>query len=191
MSKSAILLAGVALAVVLGRAPAQNPSAQGAAAPGTPAATAAAPGSADTQNPADIVQAAAQGMLNALDKDRATYKRDPAKIRQLVDQYLLPHWDTEYSARLVLGKFWRTATPDQRQRFIEAFYHSLLANYGSALAEFTSDRLKIFPTNLDASTDRAVVRTEVKTDSGERISVNYAMRKTANGWKAWDVNIDG
>src|ERR1700746_2722092 len=110
MSKSAILLAGMALVLALGRALAQNPSAQGAAAPATPAA---APGSADSQSPADIVQAAAQGMLNALDKDRAAYKRDPAKVRQLVDQYLLPHWDTEYSARLVLGKFWRTATPDQ------------------------------------------------------------------------------
>ena len=192
MSKAAILLSGIALALALGDAPAQNPSAQGAPRPATPAgAAAAAPGTADSQSPSDIVQTAAQGMLNALDKDRAAYKRDPAKVRQLVDQYLLPHWDTEYSARIVLGKFWRTTTPDQRQRFIDAFYHSLLANYGSALAEFTADRLKIYPSPGDPGKPTATVRTEVKRDTGDRVSVNYYMHKTPQGWKAWDVVIDG
>jgi phospholipid transport system substrate-binding protein len=191
MSKAAIFLGGIALALALTRAPAQNPTAPGAPVRGTSAATAATPGSADTQSPTEIVQAAAQGMLNALDKDRAAYKRDPAKIRQLVDQHLLPHWDTEYSARLVLGRFWRTTTPDQRQRFIEAFYHSLLANYGSALAEFTADRLKIYPSPADPGKPIATVRTEVKRDNGDRVSVNYYMHKTPQGWKAWDVVIDG
>ena len=191
MSKAAILLSGIALALALGGAQAQNPSAQGAPGPATPAGAAATPGTADTQSPSDIVQTAAQGMLNALDKDRAAYKRDPAKVRQLVDQYLLPHWDTEYSARIVLGKFWRTTTPDQRQRFIDAFYHSLLANYGSALAEFTADRLKIYPSTADPGKPTATVRTEVKRDTGDRVSVNYYMHKTPQGWKAWDVVIDG
>jgi phospholipid transport system substrate-binding protein len=91
----------------------------------------------------------------------------------------------------VLGLHWRTATPDQRKRFVDAFYHSLLNNYGAALSEFTSDKLKIFPANVDPGSDRASVRTEVKRDNGDRIAVNYAMRKTPTGWKAVDVNIDG
>ena len=126
-----------------------------------------------------------------LDKDREGYRKDPAKVDQLVSKYLLPHFDTDFSAQLVLGQYWRTATPEQRQRFIDAFYHSLLKNYGSALAEFTADRLKIFPTKVDGDATRATVRTEVKRDNGDRVSVNYYMRKTAEGWKAWDVVIDG
>ena len=54
-------------------------------------------------------------------------------MRKLVDEILLPHFDTDYAARLVLGKHWRTATPEQRKRFIDAFYQSLLRNYGEAL----------------------------------------------------------
>jgi phospholipid transport system substrate-binding protein len=108
-----------------------------------------------------------------------------------VDKYLLPHFDTEYAARLVLGQYWRTATDDQKKRFIDAFYHSLLTNYGAALADFTSDKLKVFPTNLAPGDDRATVRTEVKRDNGDRIAVNYSLRKEADGWKAYDVNIDG
>jgi phospholipid transport system substrate-binding protein len=150
-----------------------------------------APPAAEGPGPTEVVQTAAQGMLGDLDKDRDAYRRDPAKVGQLVDKYLLPHFDTEFAARLVLGVHWRNATPEQRKRFIDAFYHSLLTNYGAALVDFTSDRLKIFPTSVDPGAARATVRTEVKRDNGDRVSVNYYMRKTAQGWKAWDVVIDG
>jgi phospholipid transport system substrate-binding protein len=141
--------------------------------------------------PSDVVKASAEGMLKELDANRAMYKKDPAKVSALVDKYLLPNFDVETSARAVLGLNWRKATPDQRKRFVDAFYHSLLSNYGAALVDFTSDKLKIYPTNVDPGADRATVRTEIKRDSGDRISVNYQMRKTPTGWKAIDVVIDG
>jgi phospholipid transport system substrate-binding protein len=184
-------LSGIVLALGLVAAQAQSPVTQGTPAQGTPATNAAGTGAATEPGPSEVVQAAAQGMLQGLDRDRAAYKRDPAKVGELVNTYLLPHWDTEYSARLVLGKYWRTATPEQRQRFIDAFYHSLLANYGAALSGFTADQLKIFPTNVDPAKPTATVRTEVKRDNGDRVSVNYYMHKTPQGWKAWDVVIDG
>jgi phospholipid transport system substrate-binding protein len=160
-----------------------------AQAPAPAAAPAAA--AATSENPSEIIQTAAQGMLSELDKDRAGYQKDPSKVNALVNKYLLPHFDSEFSAQLVLGQYWRTATPDQRKRFIDAFYKSLLNNYGAALSDFTADRLKIYPTAVDANSPRATVRTEVKRSSGDRVAVNYYMRKTAEGWKAWDVVIDG
>jgi len=192
MSNPSSLMGGLVLALTCAWAQAQAPQpAQSPPAGSTPAANAAAPAAGSEQGPTEVVQAAAQGMLTDLDKDRAAYKRDPNKVGQLVDKYLLPHFDTEYSARLVLGKYWRTATPEQRQRFIDAFYHSLLSNYGTALAEFTADRLKIYPSTVDPSKPIATVRTEVKRDNGDRVAVNYYMHKTSQGWKAWDVVIDG
>jgi len=175
MRYSSLLLAGLCLGATL--ALAQAPTA--------PA------GAAATEGPGEVVQNAAQGMLHDLDQDRDSYRRDPQKVGALVDKYLLPHFDTEYSARLVLGQYWRNATPEQRQAFVNAFYHSLLTNYGSALVDFTADRLKIYPTNVDANATRATVRTEVKRDNGDRVSVNYYLHKTPQGWKAWDVVIDG
>lgn len=181
MRHSIVLLIALGLSTGVAGAQAQNPPAQQNA----PTASAA------TEGPTEVVQTAAQGMLQALDKDRDTYRRDPAKVGQLVDKFLLPHFDTEFSARLVLGQHWRDATPDQRQRFINAFYHSLLNNYGAALSGFTADRLKIYPTKVDPDTTRATVRTEVKRDNGDRVAVNYYLHKTPQGWKAWDVVIDG
>jgi phospholipid transport system substrate-binding protein len=154
---------------------------------------AAAESSASTpamQDPTEVVHAAALSMLGELDKDRQTYRRDPAKVALLVEKYLLPHFDTEFAARMVLGRHWSVATPEQRQRFIAAFYHSLLTNYASALADFTSDRLQILPARVAPDATRATVHTKVKGSNG-MVAVDYELRKTPQGWKAWNVIIEG
>jgi phospholipid transport system substrate-binding protein len=141
--------------------------------------------------PRELIEASAQKMLDALEANRAEYRKNPKKVERLVDEVLLPHFDTQYAARLVLGRHWRTATPEQRQKFVDAFYQSLLENYGAALVEFTADRMVVLPFKGDSTADRATVRTEVKRNDGTRVPVNYSMRKTEQGWKAWDVTIEG
>jgi len=106
--------------------------------------------------PQELIETSARRLLEALDTDRAQAKKDPARVRKLVDEILLPHFDTDYSARLVLGTHWRTATPEQRRQFIDAFYQSLLRNYGSALADFTADRLVVLPFRGDLASGQAV-----------------------------------
>jgi len=154
-------------------------------------ASAAVAQDANASDPSQLLEKAAQDMLKDLEAHRAEYRKDPSKIDALVEKDLLPHFDTEYAARLVLGPHWRDATPDQRKRFIDAFYHSMVANYGKSLVNFTGDRLKVFPTKLGADADRTTVRTEVKRDNGSIVPVNYNMHKGPDGWKAWDVVIDG
>lgn len=153
--------------------------------------TLGAANAADEPGPKELIEASAQKMLKELDANRAAYRKEPKRVHQLVDEVLLPHFDTTYAARMVLGKHWRTATADQRQRFIGAFYQSLLENYGSALLEFTADKLVVLPFKSEPNATSATVRTEVKTSSGTRVPVNYTMRKTESGWKAWDVTIEG
>ena len=160
----------------------------GAYAADTPVAPTAAP---STLGPQELVENSAKRMLQELDANRAMYTQDPAKLDALVANVLLPNFDTEYSARLVLGQTWRTATPDQRKRFVDAFYHSLLRNYGAALVDFTADRFIILPYKGDPNDNMATVRTEVKRSSGEKVPVNFSLRKTDGVWKAWDVVIEG
>jgi phospholipid transport system substrate-binding protein len=141
--------------------------------------------------PQELIEKTSRQLLEALDADREQARKDPARVRKLVDEILLPYFDTDYSARLVLGKHWRNATPEERQRFVDAFYQSLLRNYGSALAEFTADRMTVLPFRGDLASGQATVRTEVKRSNGTRVPVNYTLRATPAGWKAWDVTIEG
>src|SRR3569833_552750 len=147
--------------------------------------------SATEQAPSDIIQSAAQRTLIEMQSNRDAYRNDPSKLRRLVDKYVLPHFDAEYAARLTLGQYWRKTNPEQRKRFMNAFYHSLLKNYGNALFEFTPDQLKVFPTAVDPGADHATVRTQVTGHNADRIAMNYLMHKTPEGWKVYAVKVDG
>jgi phospholipid transport system substrate-binding protein len=159
----------------------------------TPAATAANanPVAVVATDPGQLIDTVAQAMLHELDAHRADYRQDPAKVNALVDRVLLPHFDTDYSARLVLGRHWKSSTAEQRQHFVDAFYHSLLNNYGKALLDFTADRLKVLPYKGDPAATSATVRTQVRKNDGTIVAVNYSLHRTATGWMAWDVVIEG
>ena len=178
------MTSSLALVALLGAAPLTAALAQSTP---KPAATAAVPG----PGPQEMIQKVAQDLLRELDANRAAYTKDPKQLRALVDRHLLPNFDVDYAARLVLGKNWRTATEAQRKRFIDAFYQSLMRNYGDAIVEFKADKLKILPFRGDPASGSATVRTEITRDNGTPVPVNYSMRATPQGWKAWDVTIEG
>ena len=173
-----IVSAALALMLAAGAAPAA-------------VADAVAGNAAPAQDPAQLVQSSAEDLLKELDANRPAYRKDPKLLRQLVDKNLLPHFDVPYAARLVLGVHNREITPEQRQRFIEAFENSLLQNYGSALVEFTANRLKVLPSHVDPNEKSTTVRTEIRRDEGDAVQVDYTLHLTPEGWKAWDVVIQG
>ncbi len=142
-------------------------------------------------SPDKVVESVAHQVLADLDINRETYRKDSSKLRQMVDKYLLANFDAEYAARLVLAKNWRTATPEQRKQFVDAFYQSLLQNYGNSLLDFTADRLKILPYQGKPDATVATVRSEIRRDNGIKVPVNYTLHKTPTGWKAYDITIEG
>jgi phospholipid transport system substrate-binding protein len=140
--------------------------------------------------PQELMEQVTRDMQQAIDAERDALAKDPARLRALIDQLLLPHFDTDYAARMVLGRHWRDATDSQRKRFIEAFYQSLMKDYGDAMLQFKRDQLKILPFRGDPAANTATVRTEVMRD-GKVVPVNFTLRRTPQGWKAWDVTIEG
>lgn len=153
-------------------------------------AVASAP-AATVQDPQQQMTDLANRLVKELDAQRPALKKDPARVYALVDSLLTPNFDLEYAGRLVLGTHYRTATPEQRSRFVRGLYRSLLKTYGAAVLDFTADRMKFLPYRPDASPDTATVRSEIRRDDGTRVPVNYVMRRTADGWKTWDVVIEG
>jgi phospholipid transport system substrate-binding protein len=178
----ALLLVGLGAGGVHAQAPANTVA---------PPPAVARSATVDASTPNALIESAANAMLRELDARRAEFRKEPAKVYELVDRILLPHFDVDYSARLVLARNWRTATPDQRKRFIDAFYRSLLNNYGDALVDFTGDRIKVLPGKVDPAATTATVRTEVRRANGQKVPVAYTLRRTEAGWKAWDVVIEG
>jgi phospholipid transport system substrate-binding protein len=151
----------------------------------------AAPGADAQLGPQDLMVQISNRMFAAIDKSRAEIRKDPTKSYPLINEILLPHFDVDYASQLVLAQYWRTATPDQKKRFVAALYNALLRTYGGALAEFTADRLKILPFKDEPGSSTATVRTLVTRSSGAVVPVDYRLHKTDEGWKAYDVVIEG
>jgi len=165
--------------------------ASGAALAADPAPATGTPAAVDASGPSQLIESSANILLTGIDQHRAEFRKDPTGLYKLVESTLLPNFDTPYAAQLVLGKHWRTATAEQRKRFVDAFYKSLLYTYGDAMIDFTGDRLRVIPTKVAPADVRATVRTEIKRSNGTTVQVNYTLRKVNEVWKAWDVVIDG
>jgi len=144
-----------------------------------------------TEGPSQVVQSVAQSFLQDLNAHRAEYTQDPQLLRKAVDRDVLPYFDIQFAARLVLARYWRTATPEQRKQFVSAFEDSVFANYGRALLSFQASHFQVLPTRTSPDATQAIVRTVVRRDDGSTVQVNFALRKTPEGWKAWDVIIEG
>ena len=185
MTSQYLRLRFVAAAVIaaLAGAPAVA-SSPPAAASGTEAETA-------TADPQSVMIDVSARLFAALDANRAALRRNPEAVYPIVEQIVFPHFDLEYATELVLAQHWRTATPEQRLHFIEALYHALLRTYGSALVDATADRVRVLPFRGDPSASQVAVRTQVTRSSGSVVPVEYRLHRTAEGWKAFDVVIEG
>ena len=143
-------------------------------------------------NAQDMVRDAATQAIGALKERKAELERNPAEIYDFVQEYLLPHFDFEYSSRLVLGRHWRQASPEERERFQEAFQRTLIRSYASSMLQYSDQAINFLPYRETPGSDETTVKTEVEVDSGKPVAVDYNLRRDENGdWKVYDVIIDG
>ena len=156
------------------------------------AVTAAAASTADMRDPLTIIQETATQILETLDDRRDEFTADPQLLRDVVREDLMPLLDVDYSARLILGKAGRDASPDQLAAFSEAMSSVLINRYADGLLEFRSDeQLEVLPMKGNNTDKLTRVRTRIKLQNGGFTPVDYSFRKTGEGWKAFDVTVEG
>ena len=143
------------------------------------------------QSPNDVVAEA----LNLLDQEiktrRAELKNDKQALYTVIDDILLPRFDRKFAAQLVLARHWRSASDEQKTRFIEAFYATLVHRYADGVLQFNLDKMKILSFRGDEPEKRTVVKTTVLLDDGTEVPVQYAMVERSQGWLMYDVKIEG
>jgi len=116
---------------------------------------------------------------------------NPARTRELIDEFITPHVDLEGFSKLVLGKYWRRATPEQQRQFLTHFHALALHTYATALTADTDIPIKYLPMREESRENFATVRTIVPLAAGDGANVNYRLYCRNNAWKLFDVNIAG
>lgn len=144
-------------------------------------------------SPIVVIEQAAEGLQKELIGKQEYYAENSGELYELIDRVLLPSFDVQYAGKQVLGKtHWTASTEDQRERFVAAFYSFLIKTYAKGILEFDQDKLIVHQEPSYSKDGRkALIRTELIIQSGDNVRINYAARITDNGWKIYDVRIDG
>ena len=143
------------------------------------------------ESPNDVIQSAADELTAGLEGRKDELAADRDALDALIDQILMARFDKRYAAQLVLGKHWRSASDVERSEFIDAFYGSLLRQYGNGVLQFNQDSLEILPFRGDDTKKRTTVKTIVRLEDGTKVPVNYAVVKRDSGWMMFDITIEG
>ena len=141
--------------------------------------------------PSEVIHEAIDLLTEGLDVRREEFASDKDVLYSFIDGILLSRFDRRFAASAVLTKHWRTATDEQKARFVEAFYITLVHRYADGLLEFDTDRIEIMPYKGNARKRTTEVKTRVRLDDGTRIPVHYTLVNREDKWRMFDVKIEG
>jgi phospholipid transport system substrate-binding protein len=124
--------------------------------------------------------------------DKDLQAGNSAKVVDLAEQKVLPHFDFTRMTRLAVGRNWQQATPAQREALTKEFRTLLVRTYSSSLSQYRDQKIQVKPMQASPGDEDVIVRTAIVQENGPQIPIDYRMEKTKEqGWKVYDVVIDG
>lgn len=143
-----------------------------------------------TDTPDGLIKQVSTEVIEAVKADKAIQAGDVNKIIALVDAKVMPHVNFNRMAAAAVGRPWRSATAEQKQKLETEFKTLLVRTYAGAMGQVKDQTVQLKPFRGDPNAKEAVVRTEVK-GRGEPIQLDYRLEKSDTGWKVYDVNVLG
>ena len=144
----------------------------------------------NTLTPEQLVRKITDDVLAAVQQDKALAAGDREKALALAEQKILPHVDFREAARLAVGRTWNTATPAQQERITKEFRSMLVRIYANAVDTYRGQTMRVLPVRMDPAATEATVRNQYIRPGQPPVPVEYAMRKTPEGWKIYDITVE-
>jgi phospholipid transport system substrate-binding protein len=142
------------------------------------------------EGPDALIQRIAAEVIAAVKADPAIQAGDIGKVVPLVDTKIMPYVNFTRMTASAVGRFWRQATPEQKQKLLAEFKTLLVRTYSGALGQVKDQTLMLKPQRSSSTDTEVVVRSELR-GKGEPIQMDYRMEKTESGWKIYDLNVLG
>lgn len=146
---------------------------------------------AQMQEPDALIRDTVKEVLDVVKQDKDIKAGNQKKILELVDAKVLPHFNFERMTRLAVGKAWRSASAGQRATLVAEFRTLLVRTYTNAFTGYRDQTVEVKPFKMPAGADEVTIKTIISKPGGQPIAVDYEMEKTPNGWKAFDLIVEG
>jgi phospholipid transport system substrate-binding protein len=130
-------------------------------------------------------------VLDILAKDREIRSGSRARLIEVIEAKVLPHFNFGSMTALAMGQNWSKATPEQKKRLMEEFRTLLVRTYASALAAYSEQRFDYRPLRARPTDTDVTVNVRVIQSGAQPVPIDYSMEKTAAGWKVYDVMVGG
>jgi phospholipid transport system substrate-binding protein len=141
--------------------------------------------------PDAMIKQVSADVIDSVKSDKAIQAGDVSRIQTLVDTKVMPHVDFQRMTQSVIGKYWRTATPDQQARLQAEFKTLLIRTYSGALTQVKEQTtVNVKPMRSAPEDSDVTVRTEIRT-TGDPVQLDYRLEKLPAEWKIFDVNVLG
>jgi phospholipid transport system substrate-binding protein len=156
------------------------------------ASSTAIPASADEVSPDALVRKTTEEVLTIVRGDKEMREGNVARIVQLIEEKVAPHFDFERMTRLAVGRSWREASPGQRENLVREFRTLLVRSYSAAFTAYTGIAVEYRPYKMNPGATETTVQTLIKLPGGAPpMGVDYDMGITTGGWKVYDVRVAG
>lgn len=116
---------------------------------------------------------------------------NPDKLDQLIDEKVMPRVNFQKMTQLVVGRPWRTATPEQREQVTQEFRVLLVKTYSGALSQVGDQRLEVDRLRARPEDTDVIVTSRVIQKSAPPVDLAYRVEKTESGWKIYDLSVLG
>jgi len=145
----------------------------------------------DAGAPDVLVKNVTLEVVDLITKDKEIQSGSRAKLMQLIDAKVLPHFDFPAMTALAMGQGWNKANADQKKRLTEEFKTLLVRTYASALAAYSTQKFDFRPLRAKPTDTDVTVNVRVLQAGAQPVPIDYSMEKTAAGWKVYDVMVGG
>jgi phospholipid transport system substrate-binding protein len=100
--------------------------------------------------------------------------------------------DTEWIAKFVLGRYWRTATPAQQQQYLALYKKFLISSYVPNFREYTGEKFTVSSVS-QLENDEYLVQTQIIHPNKPSTRVDYRLRKNlvSGSYKIYDIVAEG
>ena len=141
--------------------------------------------------PEELVRKVTTDVLDSIKADTDLQAGDRKKALALAEEKILPHVDFREAALLAMGKSWHTANPAQQAQIVSEFRSMLVRIYSNAIDVYRGQTLRVLPLRLPQGATDVTVRNQYLRAGRPPVPVEYSMRKTPEGWKIYDIAIEG
>jgi len=143
-------------------------------------------------DPVSLVESITGEIFANVTENLEEYTENPEALEVLIRRDLMPLLDINYSARLILGRAGRGLEKEKIEEFATSMSNLLIDRYSKGLLQFASKiKLQVLPQRGDLNEKLTRVRTRVSLPDGGEAPIDYVFHKTPEGWKAFDVVVEG